>query len=200
VTLLVPLKPLALAKSRLRGAVPPDQHEDLVLRLAIQTVRAARAAAGVDRLIVITDDLLAAQRLGPFAEIAPDPGGGLNHALRTVAAGRSGVVAAMPADLPALRPDQLTEALAAADGCDTARAFVPDAAGIGTVLLTARTGPRLDPLFGPDSAHAHLESGASRLDGDWPTLRRDVDTPADLAAVAELGWQWCPGGPVGAAR
>jgi 2-phospho-L-lactate guanylyltransferase len=90
----------------------------------------------------------------------------------------------MPADLPALRPAELAAALSAAEASQ--RAFVPDAAGTGTVLLTAVTG-RLEPLFGEDSAAAHAESGAVRLGGDWASLRRDVDTPADLSEAVELG-------------
>jgi 2-phospho-L-lactate guanylyltransferase len=45
----------------------------------------------------------------------------------------------------------------------------------------------LDPRFGPGSAAAHAASGARPLHGDWPTLRRDVDTDADLADAARLG-------------
>jgi 2-phospho-L-lactate/phosphoenolpyruvate guanylyltransferase len=48
-------------------------------------------------------------------------------------------------------------------------------------------GGDLDPHFGPGSAVAHAASGARPLDGDWPSLRRDVDTPADLTAAARLG-------------
>ena len=37
------------------------------------------------------------------------------------------------------------------------------------------------------SAARHRASGAVALDGAWPSLRRDVDTPADLAAALRLG-------------
>jgi 2-phospho-L-lactate guanylyltransferase len=65
---------------------------------------------------------------------------------------------------------------------------VPDLPGTGTVLLAAPAGVPLDPRFGVGSAAAHEASGARRLDGDWPTLRRDVDTADDLAAAYALGW------------
>jgi 2-phospho-L-lactate guanylyltransferase len=67
------------------------------------------------------------------------------------------------------------------------RGFVPDAPGDGTVLLTAPAGVPLDPRFGAGSAAAHAASGATELAGDWPGLRQDVDTPADLRVVLELG-------------
>lgn len=91
----------------------------------------------------------------------------------------------LPADLPALWTEELSQALEMA----TQRSFVPDAEGTGTVLLAAPFGD-LDPHFGTDSAAAHELSGAVRLECDWPGLRRDVDTAADLAAVRALGWTY----------
>jgi 2-phospho-L-lactate guanylyltransferase len=64
---------------------------------------------------------------------------------------------------------------------------VADAPGTGTVLLTAPPGVPLDPRFGVGSAAAHRASGAVPLTGPWPSLRRDVDTAADLADAARLG-------------
>ena len=91
----------------------------------------------------------------------------------------------LSADLAALRPAELAAALAAAE--EWPRAFVPDAAGAGTTLLTARPGVGLDARYGAGSRAAHRDSGAVELAGDWPSLRRDVDTPADLAAATALG-------------
>ncbi|MBT8225045.1 MAG: 2-phospho-L-lactate guanylyltransferase, partial [Dactylosporangium sp.] len=62
-----------------------------------------------------------------------------------------------------------------------------DAAGTGTVLLTAPSPAVLAPAFGGGSAGTHEASGARRLDGAWPGLRRDVDTAADLAVAVDLG-------------
>jgi 2-phospho-L-lactate guanylyltransferase len=180
---LVPLKPLADAKSRLRGAA--HGHEDLVLALARATVSAALATDGVAEVLVVTRDPRAAAELrGCGAGVLTDEGRDLNDALRRAAATVPGPVAALPADVPALRPAELAQALAAAGG---RRAFVPDATGLGTVLLVAATGRPLDPRFGPGSAAAHEHSGALRLAGAWPTLRRDVDTADDLAVVRAWG-------------
>jgi 2-phospho-L-lactate/phosphoenolpyruvate guanylyltransferase len=44
--------------------------------------------------------------------------------------------------------------------------------------------PPLDPWFGSGSVAAHARVGAVCLIGDWPTLRRDVDTAGDLAIAA----------------
>ena len=66
------------------------------------------------------------------------------------------------------------------------RAFVADADGTGTTLLTGvRTA--LAPRFGHGSARAHRAGGAVELTGSWPGLVRDVDTDADLRAAVALG-------------
>lgn len=99
---------------------------------------------------------------------------------------RSGPVAVLLGDLPALRPDDLDEALAAASAFP--RAVVVDAEGTGTTLLTASAGVLLDPAFGAGSAAEHLRRGHVALDVPGQSgLRQDVDRLGDLAAVAALG-------------
>lgn len=196
--MILPVKRLEGAKSRLRGAVDPAVHEELALAMALDTVAAALASPVAGRVVVVSADRAvraAAAELG--AEVILDvPDAGLNPALayattlvrpRGSAASLPGV-AALAADLPALRPDDLTAALRAAEVGDTIRrAFVSDAAGTGTVLLAARPGVGLEPCFGAGSAAAHAASGATALLGDWSSLRRDVDTADDLADAVRLG-------------
>lgn len=183
---VVPVKRLAGAKSRLRGALPGVPHHELALALVLDTLAAALESPAVAEVLVVTDDAEVgrhARTLG--ARVVPDaPGTGLNPAFRhgaALAAGRP--VAALAGDLPALRPGELADALAAA----RVRAFVADAAGTGTTLLAAPRGVPLDPWFGAGSALAHARSGAVPLAGAWPSLRRDVDTAADLRAATGLG-------------
>jgi 2-phospho-L-lactate/phosphoenolpyruvate guanylyltransferase len=192
-TVLVPIKLLAAAKTRLRGAVGGARHESLVLAMAQDTVAAALAAPGTAEVVVVTADAAVAAAVAALgARRVPEPvGGGLNAALTHAAAAVGALppgrrIAALPADLPALRPDELAAALTA---LHTSRdgGYVPDAAGTGTVLLAAPVGAGLAPRFGPGSAAAHARAGAARLDGDWPTLRHDVDTADDLAAAVRLG-------------
>lgn len=153
------------------------------------TARAVLAAGRVAELVVITDDDLVTRAVAELgARPVPDrPADDLNAAMRHGAdevAGLDGFRVVLAGDLPALRPGELDEALAAAGD---RRGFVADAAGTGTVLLSVPPGEKLDPRFGVGSAAAHESSGARPLDGGWPGLRQDVDTPADLAAVLALG-------------
>ncbi|MGW1598374.1 2-phospho-L-lactate guanylyltransferase [Streptomyces sp. NPDC002343] len=192
-TLVIPLKPLARAKSRLADAVGDGERPGLVLAFAQDTVGAALACAEVSDVAVVTDDELAGRELAALgARIVPDvPGGGLNAALAHGAAvvrqNRPGAaVAALNADLPALRPAELSRVLAAAT--EFPRAFLPDTAGVGTTLLAAAGGRALRPAFGVDSRARHRASGATELAlTGVDSVRQDVDTGADLRTALVLG-------------
>jgi 2-phospho-L-lactate guanylyltransferase len=168
--------------------VPAARHADLALAMVRDTATAVLAGSRVGELVVVTDDPAVAAAVRSIgARVVPDrPAADLNAAMRFGAdevAGLSRYRAVLAGDLPALRPGQLDEALSAAGG----RSFVADAAGTGTVLLAVPPGEPLNPRFGIGSSTAHERSGARPLTGDWPGLRQDVDTPADLAAVVALG-------------
>lgn len=183
--LVVPVKRLASAKTRL-AEVAGEQRVDLALAFALDTVTAALASAAVRALIVVTHEPEALRTLTELGAlvVSDEPDAGLNPALlhgATVAARAhpGTAVGALSADLPALRPDELSAALAAA--MDVGTAFVRDAQGSGTTTLLARRAGDFAPAFGPESAAAHLRGGAVELHGDaFPSLRQDVDTAADL--------------------
>ncbi|WP_307831168.1 2-phospho-L-lactate guanylyltransferase [Nucisporomicrobium flavum] len=188
-TAVIPVKRLAAAKSRLRGAVPDARHEELALAMVRDTVTAVGACDLVAEVLVVTDDAEVAAAVAALgARVTPDrPRAGLNEAMRHGAdsvAGPDRSRAVLTGDLPALRPYELGAALLSAG---TGRSIVVDAAGTGTVLLTAGPGTALDPRFGVGSAATHAASGARVLAGDWPGLRQDVDTAADLRTVLGLG-------------
>ncbi|MFI8190451.1 2-phospho-L-lactate guanylyltransferase [Streptomyces sp. NPDC085946] len=192
-TLVVPLKPLAQAKSRLADTADAGLRPGLALAFAQDTVAAALACPAVRDVAVVTDDPRAGRALAALgARIVPDaPGGGLNpalaHAAAVVRTGRPGrPVAAVNADLPALRPPELSRVLEAAG--EFPRAFLADAADIGTTLLAAAPGQELMPAFGPHSRARHRASGAAELRLDAvDSVRRDVDTGDDLRAALALG-------------
>ncbi|MFF8102087.1 2-phospho-L-lactate guanylyltransferase [Streptomyces sp. NPDC016640] len=192
-TLVVPLKPLALAKSRLSDAADDGLRPGLALAFAQDTVAAALECPAVRGVVVVTNDALAGRELAALgAAVAPDePRGGLNAALAHGAAvvrtsRRAEGVAALNADLPALRSRELTRVLDAAAAFP--RAFLADAAALGTTLLAAAPGRDLRPCFGPDSRARHRASGAVELRLDAvDSVRQDVDTGDDLRAALALG-------------
>lgn len=191
-SVVIPVKVLARAKSRLAGLAGPARPE-LALAMAADTVRAAAACPVVATVVVVTDDPAAASVLGALGAwvVADEPDAGLNPALTHGAAMAAASwpdrgTAAMAADLPALRPAELDRGLRVA--AQWPEAFVADAAGTGTTLYAARPGTAFRPRFGPGSATRYRDGGATEiLLADVPSLRSDVDTPADLHNAISLG-------------
>jgi 2-phospho-L-lactate guanylyltransferase len=191
-SLVVPVKVLARAKSRLAVLAGPHR-EALALAMAADTVAAALACPEVGQVVAVTDDATAARALAGLGAVVTgdEPDRGLNPALRhgaALAAARwpASGIGALAADLPALRPEELSLALRAAERWE--HAFVPDAAGSGTTLYAARPGARFWPRFGPRSAARHRAAGAAELSlPGLASLRRDVDRPPDLNAASDLG-------------
>lgn len=204
--ILLPVKQLLLAKSRM---VPLDAalRQELALAFALDTVELLLSVPDVAHVHVLTADLSVQAGLAGIEpvgdrsariQLIPEPDQyalnpalhGLNPALRgglTEIRRRSfaGPVAILTADLPAARPAELAEALSAARAQQ--RAVLLDADGEGTVLLAANSAALLAPQFGPDSGARHIAQGHLPLDGDWPGLRRDVDSVPMLASAAALG-------------
>ncbi|MFI7635807.1 2-phospho-L-lactate guanylyltransferase [Nonomuraea sp. NPDC049400] len=190
-SLVIPVKTLVAAKTRLAAATGPHRIR-LAVAVASDTVAAALSCAQVARVIVVTADPAAAGPLGALgAEVVPDPDRGLNTALRTGAAHAVRVapgdaVGALQADLPALRSSELGVALSAAAELD--QAFVPDALDVGTTFYGVRPGMPFTPRFGGESRAKHLAVGAKELClPGIESVRRDVDTPDDLRAAIALG-------------
>lgn len=179
---MLPAKALPDAKSRLSPAtVDQATHRRLVQAIRADTAAAAQSADGVARILYVTD------QPGTDGALVQRESG-LNAAL-TEAAEHAAQrwpadgIAALLADLPALRPAELAIALAQAAAYP--RSYVADADGTGTTLLTALPGVALQPAFGPGSAARHAAAAVALPGG--PSLRRDVDTVADLRAALELG-------------
>src|ERR1700744_1506977 len=192
-TVLMPVKVLAQAKSRLAELAGPRRGE-FALAVAAATVTSVLASRAAARVIVITDDQVARDALAGLGAlvVADGPREGLNAALRHGAAYASARwpgfgLAALFADLPALRPDEIARALQAAAAWPTA--FVAHAAGDGTTLYTATPGVPFQPALGLASRARHPAGGGpAELSLEHiPGLRQDVDTPDDLRLAVALG-------------
>ncbi|SPM37657.1 2-phospho-L-lactate guanylyltransferase, coenzyme F420 biosynthesis enzyme, CobY/MobA/RfbA family [Mycobacterium rhizamassiliense] len=193
VALIVAVKRLAAAKTRLAPVFSARTREKVVLAMLIDTLTAAAGVGSVGSITVITpDDDAAAAATGLGANVLSDPtpeghADPLNNAIsvaaRTLAADFANIVV-LQGDLPALQTQELAEAITAARQYQ--RSFVADRLATGTAALCA-FGADLAPEFGADSAARHRRSGAIELTGAWPGLRCDVDTPADLSAARRLG-------------
>lgn len=194
VGLIIAVKQLSAAKSRLAAVLSADARERLVLAMLVDTITAAQSVPAVRSVKVVTPDPAAAtvaRELGATVVADPTPQGHpdpLNNAILAAAADAVSActsnLVVLQGDLPALRPSELADALSAA--AQYPRSFVADRALSGTSALFA-FGVPLDPRFGTGSAARHRASGAVELHGGWPGLRCDIDTPDDLAQAKLLG-------------
>jgi len=193
VGLVIAVKRLTAAKTRLAPIFSAATRESVVLAMLIDTIAAAFAVPAVQSITVVTPDDVAgdaARQLGARVLADPTPPGQRNPLNNAIAAAEEAVraetsnVVVLQGDLPALQPQELGEAIAAARAYP--RSFVGDRHGTGTSALIA-LGVGLDPQFGADSAQRHRHSGAIELTGAWPGLRCDIDTPDDLLVARRLG-------------
>jgi 2-phospho-L-lactate guanylyltransferase len=191
--LVIAVKRLTAAKTRLAPVFSAPTRERVVLAMLIDTITAASAVSAVGTVTVVTPDDVAAdavRRLGARVLNDPTPHGHPDPLNNAIAAAEAAVRVEVPniivlqGDLPALRPQELAEAIEAARAHE--RSFVGDRHGTGTSALIAFDAA-LDPRFGTDSAQRHRHSGATELTGVWPGLRCDIDTPDDLQVAQQLG-------------
>jgi 2-phospho-L-lactate guanylyltransferase len=181
VGLVIAVKRLAVAKTRLAPVFSAETREQVVLAMLVASIT-----------IVTPDDVAAAAaaELGALVLSDPTPEGHPNPLNNAIGAAERAVrsttpnIVALQGDLPALQTQELAEAISAARAYP--RSFVSDRHGTGTSALFA-FGVPLDPRFGADSAAQHSHSGAIELTGAWTGLRCDIDTPDDLQVARRLG-------------
>lgn len=185
---VVPIKPFALAKSRLAGAVGPIQRAEIAQSLARRVLKAI-AGAGVSALVVTSDPdarIIAAET---GAEIVEERGGGgLNSALalgiETAEARGAGAVLLIHADLPHVTSADIRSALIRPGVSGVTLAPAADDGGTNALCLPLPT--PVHPAYGEDSFNRHMNAAIS-AGCSVRVLRRtglavDVDRPGDLGA------------------
>lgn len=185
-------KQASRGKSRL-APYAGARRADLARAMALDTIAAALRCRIVGEVVAVTSDPESAALFSAAGAtvVADGPDRGLNSALaygaeRARERRANTPVAALQADLPALREDDLERALR--EAVVHRNAFVSDAAGVGTTLYTASPGVAFVPRFGVDSRNAHRAAGAVELTlPGLDSLRRDVDTEQDLRVAFDLG-------------
>lgn len=193
-TVVMPVKVLASAKSRLAGD-GPDRGE-LAFAFLQDALAAATSATAVGEVVVATaDPRVSAAARAAGATVVDDTGHrGINAAAAWAAQqrARAGAVAIMVSDLPCLSAPVLDLAVHLADAQRTS--FLADASGTGTTMWFATAGNPVAPRFGHGSGDAHRAAGdvdlAARHPDHAPALLRarlDVDMDADLTHAMRLG-------------
>jgi 2-phospho-L-lactate guanylyltransferase len=173
---LVPLKPLDQAKSRLAAVLSPHERAELMRSLLDRVVDTVHEA-GVERVTVVTNAPVDGH------EVWEDRGLAWNEALAAAIAEvvRAPLVAVISADLPRLRPDEVEELIEATPARGIAIARALDG---GTNAVSMRPPGLVVTRFGePASAAVHASLGVEHVVVDLPGLAFDVDTPEDLARM-----------------
>jgi 2-phospho-L-lactate guanylyltransferase len=173
---LVPLKALDRAKSRLAETLVPEERAEL-MRSLLERVVGEVHEAGIGRVTVVT-----AEPLDGY-EVWDDRGLAWNDALATAIDElvTASVVAIVSADLPSLRAEEVEELIRATPPRGIAIARALDG---GTNAVSMRPPGVVRTHFGePWSAAVHAGLGVDHVVLDLPGLAFDVDTPEDLARM-----------------
>ncbi len=200
-TVLVPLRSLSGAKTRLHDVLDPAERAELATRLLRGVIEAVRAWGKAGRLVVVSgeDEVTSlAAELG--AEGFVQRSRGMNEGLEEARAaldGDAGTLLVLPTDLPTVSGAALERlegaflelfrtARASGEGKHAARValVVTDAAGDGTNALLLHPPDVIPFAFGRGSRSAHL-GAAERVGAAAEAIRDeelsfDLDTPADL--------------------
>jgi 2-phospho-L-lactate/phosphoenolpyruvate guanylyltransferase len=177
---LVPVKRLDAAKSRLAESLDPGERADLVQEL-LSLVLASIEEADVGPVTIVSAEPLELDGIPRF----DDRGLPWNEALAAAMAEvvTEPVVAIVAADLPLLTGEDVRALIMATPECGLAIARATDG---GTNAVSMRPPGRVTTHFGePGSAEVHERAawmaGADAHVLERPGLAFDVDTPEDLA-------------------
>lgn len=185
---VIPVKNLAIAKSRLAPILGPAQRAALAAAMLGDVLEAVVRSEAFAGILVVTDDEDAVSLAREFgAGVLGDRiDGGINAAvlrgIREVEALGAAGAAIVPGDIPLVTASELQTVRQAL--CAAPVVIVPATRDGGTNILAMAPPGRMQPSFGTDSFDRHRAAAAAA--GLRPALLslegagRDIDVPADL--------------------
>jgi 2-phospho-L-lactate guanylyltransferase len=181
---LVHVKRLDGAKSRLAGVLGAPERAELMRSMLGHVVQAVRGA-GVERITLVTPEDLSLPGVGRFDDRGLPWNDALAAAIREIVT--EPLVAVVSADLPLLAPDEVRALLHATPERGLAIGRATDG---GTNGVAMRPPGVVVTCFGePQSARLHGDiaqaAGVEFVVVDQPGLAFDVDTPEDLERMRE---------------
>jgi len=190
-TAVLPVKRFGAAKRRLAAGIDDARREALVGAMLADVLEAIGEARAVERTIVVSDELRAAEAAATAAaELVADPAdpdhpkAALAGIARAEELGAECVVL-LPGDCPLLEPRELDRLLTGVPASYVA--IVPDRHGTGTNALVLAPPDAIRPAFGEGSCARHVaaarEAGVPFGVEEVPSLALDLDTPADVVAL-----------------
>src|SRR5690348_15306217 len=178
---LTAVKSYGSAKSRLAGALPPERRLSLVESMLGHVLDTLRSTPEVDQVAVVGPEHVP----GEIIEFA-DEGGGLNSALtqaaQQAAARGARQLVIVHADLPRVRPEEISALIEGAKA--SGMAIAPDHRGTGTNALCLPLPLPVALSFGPGSFERHVAEAAAR--GLTPAIVRLPGLAFDLDELEDL--------------
>jgi 2-phospho-L-lactate guanylyltransferase len=185
---LIPVKELARAKARLADHFSPEERLAIARALLEDALELAEATPFLSWWVVSEDPAVQELASKRGLRVAPDPGEGLNPALRSGIAAAVGAgatsVTIVPCDVPLAWRGDLEDLLDT--GATSDAVLVPSGSDGGTNGLYISPPDLLEPSFGEGSMKAHIDAAEARrarcsilaLD----RLALDIDTIEDVDA------------------
>lgn len=186
---IIPVKPLNRAKSRLSDVLTPDERARLTEFMFRRVVTAVKATSGIAGTLVISRDqraLAMARDMGAHTVQEsgnPDLNTALTRATQVVIGMKGSAVLILPSDLPLITTEDV-RAIADMGIAENTVVMATDAVGDGTNALFMRPPGLIEYVFGQGSFARHkaqAEANGARVKVyESSRLALDIDTPPDL--------------------
>lgn len=192
---IIPVKPLSRAKSRLSQTLSPEQRQQLAEGLFRHVLGSVANVTQIAGMLVISRDtkaLAIAREYGAHTvqeSGAPELNNALMRATQVVANWKGSGVLILPADLPLITHDDVVGMIELGRG-KTAVVIATDRNADGTNALLIRPPGLIPYMYGPGSYRRHLtaaqEVGAVVKTYESERLALDIDVADDLNTYQHL--------------
>lgn len=187
---VIPVKPLRLAKSRLAKVLSPEQRQRFAEAMFKHVLGVARSVPQITGTLVISRDnraLAVAREFGAktIQETGtPELNNALMRATRVVAGWRSDGILILPADLPLVQPEDVSGMLKMGGYNEPSVVIATDRNRDGTNAMLLRPPGIIRYAYGPGSFQRHSmlarEAGAEVYEYESERLMQDIDLPEDV--------------------
>lgn len=202
IQVVVPVKDLTTAKSRLSPVLAQAERAKLVLTMLRSVLACLTRVDGLAAPLVVTCDreVERVARVCGADLLVEAESSGLNAAMslaaRRIEETGFGSLCYLPADIPLVRPSEIAQLLTLKRPAGRGVTLVPSSDGTGTNALLITPPSAMPFRFGPDSFIAHMEEAGARnltchvleLEG----IGRDIDRPEDLEILPDDQWRLVP--------
>jgi 2-phospho-L-lactate/phosphoenolpyruvate guanylyltransferase len=196
VWVIIPVKPLNRAKSRLSEVLTPEQRQQLAETMLRHVLGVVRTVPQVEGTLVISRDnkaLSIAREYGARTvqeSGAPELNSALMRATQVVARWKSAAVLILPADLPLIAGEDIAAMIEMSGRSKLSVVLSTDQHEDGTNAMFIRPPGMIEYAYGTGSYKRHMqlaeEAGAEVRTYRSERLLLDIDVPADLQSYNAL--------------